>query len=226
MEVLIGRGMFRLVALILGYFLGNVQTAHIAAKKLRGIDIRDFGSGNSGTTNITRLLGIKIGLVVFAIDALKTVLAFVIASMLFGEASFIAGVYAGIGAVLGHNFPFHMGFKGGKGVASTFGLVLCIDFRVALVLVGIGLLCVAIIRMVSVGSLVVTALFPIMLFAVGHDTEVVAVSVFLWGLAWFMHRGNIARIMAGTERKVGRRVSSKVSNKGSSKEAGDGQQNP
>ena len=198
----------RLAAVLVGYLLGNIQTAYVVAKRLRGVDIREYGSGNSGTTNVTRLLGLKIGVGVFCVDALKTILAFVIAESLLGPiAPGMAGMYAGAGVVLGHNFPFHMRFRGGKGAASTIGLMLCTDWRVILIQIAVGLAGVSSTRMVSVGSLAITASFPVMLLLFGYNIEIVGIGVFLWALAWYMHRGNIQRILAGTERRIGSKKS-------------------
>lgn len=196
--------MFRVFALVIGYFMGNIQTAYIVAKKIKGIDIREHGSGNSGTTNITRVLGMKIGMCVFALDTFKAIAAFMLAVWLFGwQYGGVAGMYAGAGVVLGHNFPFHMRFRGGKGAASTIGLMLCTDWRIVLIQVALGMVCVASTRMVSVGSLALTAAFPLLLMLFGYTAEVVLIGVFLWLLAWFMHRTNIKCILAGNERKIG-----------------------
>ena len=121
--------MIRLLCLLVGYFFGAFQTAYVYGK-MHGIDIRTMGSGNAGTTNTLRVLGTKAGLIVLLGDVLKTMLA--IAVMRFcilpnfnvGDAEYLYILYTAAGAILGHNFPFYMQFKGGKGIASTFGLIL------------------------------------------------------------------------------------------------------
>lgn len=117
--------MIRIVCLAIGYCFGLFQTAFIYGK-MHGIDIREKGSGNAGTTNALRVLGKKAGLIVFLGDALKAVFAMVLVHFLFEnshpEMGALLRIYAGAGVVLGHNFPFYMGFKGGKGIAATGGI--------------------------------------------------------------------------------------------------------
>ena len=113
--------MERILCLAIGYLFGLFQTAYIYGK-MHGIDIRQHGSGNAGTTNTLRVLGTKAGLIVFAGDVLKCVLAVVVCSILFGkkypEMVYLWKMYAAAGAILGHNFPFYLNFKGGKGISS------------------------------------------------------------------------------------------------------------
>ena len=122
--------MERVICLSIGYLFGLFQTAYIYGK-IHGIDIRQYGSGNAGTTNTLRVLGTKAGLIVFAGDVLKCVFAVVICSALFGKSHpdmvYLFKIYAAAGAILGHNFPFYLHFKGGKGIAATAGLIpLCV----------------------------------------------------------------------------------------------------
>ena len=114
--------MFRIICLLIGYGFGCFQSAYILCRLIGHIDIRTVGSGNAGFTNTTRILGKKVGIAVFIIDILKIILAYIVCSMIFdGDGSFVSGtsllpgIYAGIGAVLGHNFPCYLGFRGGKG---------------------------------------------------------------------------------------------------------------
>ena len=208
MEVFFESGMFRLIAIIIGYALGNIQTSYLFGKYFKNTDIREHGSGNAGTTNTIRIFGFSVGVVVFLVDVLKAVVAFLLCMYLFGGSYFggqngiLPGMYAGVGVVLGHNFPIFMGFKGGKGIASTIGVMLCTDWRIIIIQATLALVCVATTRMISVLSLAITLTFPILLFIFGYDTEVVLISAFMGALAWFMHRGNIQRILAGNERKI------------------------
>ena len=118
--------MVRLACLAIGYLFGIFQTAYIYGR-INGIDIREYGSGNAGTTNALRVLGKKAGLIVFLGDVAKTVLAVVVVRLLFGATHTdmlpLLGIYAAAGAILGHNFPVQLGFKGGKGIACTAGLI-------------------------------------------------------------------------------------------------------
>ncbi|MCL2617798.1 MAG: glycerol-3-phosphate acyltransferase [Defluviitaleaceae bacterium] len=204
MEFLMESGMFRVAALLIGYILGNVQTSYLFGRMFRGTDIRDHGSGNAGTSNTIRTFGAGVGALVFAVDVLKAVAAFALCMYIFGGVhGLIPGVYAGAGVVLGHNFPAIMGFRGGKGIASTIGVMICVvDWQMALILVVLGLALLFGTKMVSVASLALTLAFPVLLLTFGYAAEVVAVSALLTVLAWVLHRGNIRRILAGDERKL------------------------
>ena len=118
--------MFRIFCLIIGYIFGLFQTAFVLGKR-NGIDIREHGSGNAGATNTLRVLGTKAGLIVFAGDCLKCMLAIFLCGIIFKnsypDAKYVIKLYAALGTIIGHNFPFYLNFKGGKGVACTAGLV-------------------------------------------------------------------------------------------------------
>ena len=158
--------MVRVACLLIGYVCGLFQTAYIYGR-MNGIDIREHGSGNSGTTNALRVLGKKAGLIVFAGDILKILAAGFLVTILFNQGDFFGDraalykLYAGLGAVLGHNFPFYLNFKGGKGIAVTSGLILMMDWRITILCLIAFALTVGLTRYVSLGSLVITALFMI-----------------------------------------------------------------
>ena len=218
--------MFRVVCLLIGYAFGCVQTAYLLGKFVYRIDIRTEGSGNAGTTNITRVLGAKAGAVVFLTDVLKAVAAYVLCSLFFHgsgsfvpdvsvlggvdlpQAGYLPGLYAGVGVIIGHNFPFYMKFKGGKGIASTVGVTLSFDWLGGLIGGLIGLLGVLTTKYISVTSLTLTALFPIIMLIRGHRGETVVLGFVVMALAWFQHRGNIVRLLKGTENKftIGKRT--------------------
>ena len=130
--------MERVICLIIGYAFGLFQTAFIYGK-LHGIDIREHGSGNAGTTNTLRVLGTKAGLIVLAGDIIKCILAIVISGLIFGvshpDEIYLLKLYAAAGAILGHNFPFYLHFRGGKGIAATAGLIL--SFHIAFLPMGV-----------------------------------------------------------------------------------------
>ena len=208
MEVVLESGMFRVVAVAAGYLFGNLQTSYLFGKLFKNTDIREYGSGNSGTANTIRTFGFKMGVCVFAVDVLKAVAAFLVCmyfmggSFFGGENGLLPGMYAGAGVVLGHNFPFFMGFKGGKGIASSMGVMLCTDWRIVVIQAILGFACLFATRMTSVVSLALTLAFPGLLLLFGFDTETVLVSAFMTVLAWAMLRGNIKRILSGSERKL------------------------
>lgn len=208
--------MERLVCLAIGYCLGLFQTAYFYGK-MKGIDIRQHGSGNAGTTNTLRVLGTKAGLIVLLGDILKTILAVVIVTLIFGkshpETIYLLKLYAGMGAILGHNFPFYMNFKGGKGIAATAGLVL--SFHPYFIVVGLILFFGAFFttHYVSLGSLLVYAGLMIQMVICGQMglfegmtqanlIEMYIVMAFLTVMAYYKHRENIKRLIKGEERKT------------------------
>ena len=208
--------MIRIVCLAIGYCFGMFQTAFIYGK-MHGIEIREKGSGNAGTTNALRVLGKKAGLIVFLGDALKAVFAMVLVHFLFEgshpEMAALLRIYAGAGVVLGHNFPFYMGFKGGKGIAASAGLLAAMDWRVMLICLIVFVAVVAVTRYVSLGSILVMILFSTgMIYFAGrgdfgiHEAAfpefcLMAVVIALMGI--WRHRTNIRRLLSGTENKLG-----------------------
>ena len=208
--------MERVICLLIGYVFGLFQTAYFYGKT-KGIDIRKYGSGNAGTTNALRVLGTKAGLIVFAGDCLKCIIAVCITRALFStghpENIYLLCLYTGAGSIIGHNFPFYMGFKGGKGIAATAGLLVAMDLRVTAVCLIAFILIVAVTRYVSLGSLVVVTLFLIgMVFFGSHGAyglgnqylmEFYLVSAAVTLMAFWRHRSNIVRLLHGTENKIG-----------------------
>ena len=149
--------MLRILLLIIGYFIGNIETGYIFGK-IHKMDIRNYGSGNAGATNTLRVLGAKAGLVVFLGDFCKSLIPCLVVRFIFRDnisLSYIYMLYIGLGVVLGHNFPFYLGFKGGKGVASTAGIIMALDIRIAVVCLIVFIITVAITRYVSLGSIFV-----------------------------------------------------------------------
>jgi glycerol-3-phosphate acyltransferase PlsY len=197
--------MFRLVCILIGYLLGCIQTGYIIGR-IKGIDIREHGSKSAGMTNSLRVMGRGVGAAVLLGDAAKALLAYFIGSLLFEGDVFtggyiLPGLYAGLGVVLGHNFPFYMKFKGGKGIASTCGLVLGADWRAALIMYVLLLSTIAVSRFVSLGSLVMTALMPVLFWLFGYGIEAAGVALIMSVMAWVRHRENIQRLFSKTENK-------------------------
>ena len=209
--------MLRIWLLIIGYFIGNIETGYIFGK-LNKMDIRNYGSGNAGATNTLRVLGAKAGLVVFLGDFCKSLIPCLVVRFIFRDnvsLSYIYMLYIGLGVVLGHNFPFYLGFKGGKGVASTAGIILALDIRIALVCLIVFIITVAITRYVSLGSIFVMIILIGMShflvrfsygFGDGHSMEFRLLTAAIGVLSIFMHRANIKRLLSGTENKIGKKV--------------------
>ncbi len=207
--------MERLVCLIIGYVFGMFQTAYIYGR-MHGIDIREHGSGNAGTTNTLRVFGTKAGLIVLVGDILKCILAIVISGMLFDKSHpgeiYLLKLYAATGAILGHNFPFYLKFKGGKGIAATAGLIL--SFHLAFLPMGVIVFFGAffLTHYVSLGSLLVYAGLMIEMVVVGQMglfgcsqavlVEMYVLTAFLTALAYYKHRANIGRLLRGEEKKT------------------------
>lgn len=206
----------RILCLVIGYVFGLFQTAYFYGKA-HGIDIRQHGSGNSGTTNALRVLGTKAGLIVFAGDCLKCVIAVVVTRLIFGgnypDAIYLLAIYTATGVILGHNFPFYMGFKGGKGIAATAGLVL--SFHPYFIPVGVVMFFGAFLltHYVSLGSLLVYVGFMAEIVICGQLgvftgatqeilIEMYIIAAFLTVMAFVKHRANIVRLVKGEERKT------------------------
>lgn len=204
----------RVICLVIGYVFGLFQTGYFYGK-LHHIDIREYGSGNAGTTNTLRTLGWEAGLITFLGDAGKAVLAMLLAWALFHKeypgAVSLFEMYAGFGAVLGHNFPFYMKFKGGKGIACTAGFLLTFYPPTAILCLALFVISVAITKYVSLGSILVSVCFYIQLIIFGESghlwvdqqylTEVYVVGAAFTVLAIWKHRANINRLLSGTENK-------------------------
>ncbi len=209
--------MERVLALVLGYLIGNIQTAFWLTKYVAKIDIRREGSGNAGATNVLRTLGPKYGVTVLILDIFKGILACILASYIFktGNAmllfdisttetsKYILPVYAGLGAVLGHNYPFVLQFKGGKGAATTLGVAIFINWIVGISIFIGGIALIKITRYVSVSSILFLSLMTVIFGVMGYNFEVVFVSFVLSMLTIYQHRANIVRLINGTERKMG-----------------------
>ena len=210
--------MLRILLLIIGYIIGNIETGYIFGK-LNKMDIRNYGSGNAGATNTLRVLGPKAGLIVFLGDFCKSLIPCLVVRYIFRDnvsLSYMYMLYIGLGVVLGHNFPFYLGFKGGKGVASTAGIIMALDIRIAAVCLAAFIVIVAFTRYVSLASIVVMIIFIGMShllvktnygFANGSSPMEFRLLVVVIGfLSIFMHRANIKRLLSGTENKIGKKV--------------------
>ena len=200
---------------MIGYVFGLFQTAYLYGK-LHGIDIRNYGSGNAGTTNTLRTLGTKAGLIVLLGDIMKCILAIVLTNMLFQNSHpdeiYLLKIYAAAGAILGHNFPFYLHFKVKKGIAATAGMIL--SFHPWLIPMGVILFFGTFFttHYVSLGSLLVYAGFMIELVVLGQMgifgmpqaalNEMYVVAAFLTVMAYYKHKDNIKRLLGGTERKT------------------------
>lgn len=195
--------------IILAYLLGSIPTSLIISRTQFNIDIRDYGSGNAGATNTFRVLGSRWGSIVMFLDVLKGILAVKLALLLpfyidneFARTNFQIGL--GLAAVLGHIFPVWADFRGGKGVATLFGLIIAISPFTALGCVGVFLIVLFLTRFVSLSSILASMAFPIfilVIFNVENDAyRIFAIAVAL--LVVLTHQKNIGRLLSGSENKV------------------------
>lgn len=197
--------MWREAAALAGaYFVGSISTAIIVVKLAKGDDIRKLGSGNAGATNVLRAAGKGLGIATLALDVLKGVAAVLLMAWVTWDPRWTGA--AAVAAVLGHVFPCFFGFRGGKGVATAMGAFAVLAPLATIATIGSGLLVIAVSRYVSLGSVTGACLLPVALRVVGHAPDAHVVAAFaLAVLLVFKHRGNVRRLVAGEERKLGRK---------------------
>ncbi|MFS8501128.1 MAG: glycerol-3-phosphate 1-O-acyltransferase PlsY [Caldicoprobacter sp.] len=191
------------ILIIIGYLLGSIPSSFIAGKIARNIDIRQYGSGNAGATNVLRVLGLKAAIPVFLADVLKGVLATLIGRWMVGETG---AALAGFAAIVGHNWPVFLNFRGGKGIATSFGVLLVLFPLISFILFVAGVIVIAITKYVSLGSITAAVLFPILLAIFGYGWKIVLFGVAVGGLALYRHRSNISRLLEGKENKLGQKA--------------------
>ncbi|MFZ9589580.1 MAG: glycerol-3-phosphate 1-O-acyltransferase PlsY, partial [Chitinophagaceae bacterium] len=195
--------------IILAYLIGSIPTSLIVSRSQFNIDIRDYGSGNAGATNTFRVLGSKWGTFVMMMDMLKGLVAVKLALLLpyyieneFERTNFQIGL--GLAAVLGHIFPVWAEFRGGKGVATLFGLIIAISPWTALSCIGVFLLVLYLTRFVSLSSILASMAFPVFILVV-FNVDNIAYRIFAIAVALLVimtHQKNIGRLLSGSESKV------------------------
>ena len=207
-----------IIVAVIAYLIGSINFSVLLSKKMAGFDIREKGSGNAGTTNMLRSVGKKVAAITLVCDILKGVVSIVIAIIVGKIAKnsdrelFLQ--IAGIAVVLGHTFPIFFGFKGGKGVATSLGVLLMSNWQIGLICLVFAVVLMALTRMVSLGSCAAAVLFPVLsLFINQHYTVLTdgksgrvyfVYSVILAIIVLYNHRSNIKRILNGTENKLGK----------------------
>lgn len=202
---------------LISYLIGSINSSILISKAVTGKDIRKSGSGNAGATNMLRTMGKKYAAITLIIDILKGVVALIIARLMQGLgvepwAEYIAGVCV----VLGHNFPVFFGFKGGKGVATSLGVVMMLDWKIGLAVLIIALAVMATTRYVSLGSIIAAVTFIVLQIAVmlisGNFNLVRFVCVMILGILLIVrHSANIVRLLNHTENKLGQKKKEEIS---------------
>ena len=196
---------------VIAYAIGSVNFSIIFSKKFAGFDVREKGSGNAGTTNMLRSVGKGLAALTLICDILKGIVAVLVAywiGKIAGESvkSEILVQLAGFFAVFGHTFPVYFGFKGGKGVATSLGILLLVNWQIGLICLIFAILVMAITRMVSLGSIMAAILFPVLTIFI-RDHYIVDGNYIIFGIAMavfvvFNHRSNLKRIYKGEENKL------------------------
>ena len=197
---------------LVAYLIGSISFSIIISKKMAGFDVREKGSGNAGATNMLRSVGKKAAALTLLGDALKGVVAILFAILVGAIAKnadrALLVQIAGILVVVGHTFPVFFGFKGGKGVATSLGVLLMTNWKIGLICLVFALVLMALTRMVSMGSVGAAILFPVLVlfidtnFIVSEGSGYFIYSIILAVLVAFNHRSNIKRILNGTENKL------------------------
>ena len=186
---------------VLAYLLGSISFGMIVAKLAGGPNLREVGSKNTGATNVLRVMGLKIGLIVFVLDILKALIACIIGRVWLG---LNGAMLAGLAVVIGHNWPCFFQFKGGKGVASTLAVMLLTFPIPAIICYVIAIVLIATTKYVSLGSITLAALFAILVIATNWTNWLVILWVLIIaGLLIWRHHANIGRLLHGTENKLG-----------------------
>lgn len=188
-----------LCCIVIPYLIGSLNFAVILSKKIYGEDVREHGSKNGGATNMLRTYGNKAAVITLVLDIFKAIVSGIIGYVLWGvNGASVAGLFC----MAGHMFPIYYKFKGGKGVATLAGMVLMVDWRVFLVLVLCFVLIVLSTKFVSLGSVMCSLIYPLILYRMTLPGLHVVMAIIAAGLVVFMHRENIKRLLNGTESKI------------------------
>lgn len=202
-----------IIIAIIAYLVGSINFSVIISKRMAGFDVREKGSGNAGTTNMLRSIGVKAAVITLLCDILKGVvvilIAILIGNIVDGLDDALLVQLAGIFVIIGHTFPIFFGFKGGKGIATSLGVLLMINWQIGLICLVFALILMAITRMVSVGSIAAAILFPVLVIFIGQNYIVpvnnwsyLIFSIIIAILVLFNHRENLKRIFTGKENKI------------------------
>jgi glycerol-3-phosphate acyltransferase PlsY len=196
--------LYPILAILLSYFIGAVPFGLFFGKIFSNIDVRSVGSGNIGATNVLRAAGKKAAVMTLLADCLKGLLPVLAVKFMFHDDA-ITGL-TGAASILGHNYPIYLAFKGGKGVATSFGVVLAVAPQIGAVCLITWLIVALIWRYSSLSALIAFALYPVITFiAYPVSRPLGLLSLFVFGLIYYRHRENIKRLLAGTEPKIGQK---------------------
>ena len=196
--------LYPILAILLSYFIGAVPFGLLFGKIFSNIDVRSVGSGNIGATNVLRAAGKKAAVMTLLADCLKGLLPVLAVKLMFHDDA-VTGL-TGAASILGHNYPIYLAFKGGKGVATSFGIILAVAPQIGVVCLITWLIVALIWRYSSLSALIAFALYPVITFtAYPASRPLGLLSLFVFGLIYYRHRENIKRLLAGTEPKIGQK---------------------
>ena len=204
-----------IIIAIIAYLVGSINFSIIISKRIAGFDVREKGSGNAGTTNMLRSVGVKAAAITLLCDILKGVvvilIAILIGNIVDGLDDALLVQLAGIFVIIGHTFPIFFGFKGGKGVATALGVLLMINWHIGLICLIFALVLMILTKMVSLGSVGAAILYPILVLCMPESTgylvpgshfNYIVFSIILAAIVIFNHRSNIKRLLSGAENKL------------------------
>lgn len=199
-----------IIVAIIAYLIGSINFSVILSKKMAGFDLREKGSGNAGTTNMLRTVGKKGAAITLVLDVLKGVIAIFLAKLVGNIWKDLDGALlvqlAGIFVVVGHTFPVFFKFKGGKGVATSLGVLLTLNWQIGLICLVFALVLIVLTQMVSLGSISAAILYPVLTIFIGQNYIVsgnyIISSIVLAVIVVFNHRENVKRLLSGTENKI------------------------
>jgi glycerol-3-phosphate acyltransferase PlsY len=188
-----------IAGIVLAYLLGSMNWSYISGRLFGGIDIREHGSGNAGATNVYRTLGVKPMVLALLGDFAKGIASVFLGRHMSAETG---AILAAVAVVCGHNWPVFLRFKGGKGIATSLGVLFGLDYRIATMLLIIGIMIIILTKYVSVASITCAALYPLFTLLSGASTEMLIFSVVIAFFAIVRHRKNIVRLVRGEESKL------------------------
>ena len=199
-----------IIVAVIAYLLGSISFSVIISKKMAGFDVREKGSGNAGSTNVLRTVGKKAAVLTLICDVLKGVVAVLIATLVGKIWKELDGALlvqlAGIFVIIGHTFPIFFKFKGGKGVATSLGVLLITNWQIGLICLVFALVLMALTQMVSVGSIGAAILYPVLTLFISQNYIVpgtyIISSIIIAILVVFNHRSNVKRLLSGTENRI------------------------
>ncbi len=200
-----------IIIAIIAYAIGSINFSVIFSRKFAGFDVREKGSGNAGTTNMLRTVGKKAAAITLVCDILKGVVSILIALLISkivkeADGSLLVQI-AGVCVIIGHTFPIFFEFKGGKGIATSLGILIMTNWQIGLICLVFALVLMILTRMVSVGSIAAAILYPVLTLFLGSEHYIVEGNYFIYSIILaviilFNHRSNIKRLLNGTENKI------------------------